>query len=49
MLLNVLGHLPTLELAASVVRRLMAPLPPGSHLIVADSTNVIDGAAIPRP
>ena len=45
-LINVLGHLPTLELAASVVRRLMAPLPPGSHLIVADSTNVIDGAAI---
>jgi hypothetical protein len=42
---NVLGHLPTLELASRVVRRLMAPLPAGSHLVVADSTNVIDGAA----
>jgi hypothetical protein len=45
-LVNVLGHLPTLELASSVVRRLMAPLPTGSHLVVADSTNVIDCAAV---
>jgi hypothetical protein len=42
---NVLGHLPTLELASSVVRRVMGPLPAGSHLVVADSTNVIDGVA----
>ena len=45
-LVNVLGHLPTLELASSVVQRLMAPLPAGSHLVVADSTNVVDCAAI---
>jgi len=43
---NVLGHVPALDQARSIVRRLLWPLPPGSHLVIADSTNVIDGAAI---
>ncbi|MEU6121534.1 SAM-dependent methyltransferase [Streptomyces sp. NPDC047123] len=44
-LLNVLGHVEDLTEAVSIVRRLMAALPPGSHLVSADGTNVITGAA----
>ena len=43
---NVLGHLPTLEQASSIVHRLLGPLPAGSHLVVADSTDVIDHGAV---
>jgi len=43
---NVLGHSPSLDIARSIVRRLLRPLPAGSHLVVADSTNVVDGAAV---
>ena len=43
---NVLGHLPTLEQASSIVHRLLGPLPAGSHLVVADSTDVIDHRAV---
>ncbi len=43
---NVLGHLPSLDIARSIVRRLLRPLPAGSHLVVADSTNVVDGTAV---
>jgi hypothetical protein len=44
-LLNILGHVGDLSAARSVVRRLLDGLAPGSHLIVADGTNVIDGPA----
>ncbi|MEV4626873.1 SAM-dependent methyltransferase [Micromonospora sp. NPDC049523] len=44
-LMNILGHVPDLDEARSIVRRLMAALPAGSHLVVADGTNVVDGAA----
>ena len=43
-LANVLGHLPSHDTACSVVRRLLRPLPPGSHLVVADGTNVLEPA-----
>jgi hypothetical protein len=45
MLLNILGHVPDLADARSIVRRLLAPLAPGSYLVVADGTNVVDGPA----
>lgn len=45
MLLNILGHIPTAEQARSIVRSLLDGLPPGSHLAVADGTNVIDTVA----
>jgi hypothetical protein len=50
MLLGILAHLPTYEEACSVVRRLMAPLPSGSYLVVSDGTNtseaVVEGIRI---
>ncbi len=45
MLLNILGHIAELDEARSIVARLLAALPAGSYLAVADGTNVIDGAA----
>ncbi|MEU4428679.1 SAM-dependent methyltransferase [Actinoplanes sp. NPDC024001] len=44
-LMNILGHVPDLDEAASIVRRLLAGLPSGSYLVTADGTNVIDGPA----
>ena len=44
-LMNILGHLPDLEEAVSIVRHLMGALPSGSYLVTADGTNVIDGPA----
>ena len=43
MLMNILGHVPDLEEARSVVGRLMAALPSGSYLVIADGTNVVRG------
>jgi O-methyltransferase involved in polyketide biosynthesis len=45
MLLNILGHVPSIEQAKTIVARLVAALPAGSHLVVADGTNVVDGDA----
>ncbi|MEU4236082.1 SAM-dependent methyltransferase [Actinoplanes sp. NPDC026619] len=44
-LMNILGHVPDLDEAVSIVRRLMGALPSGSYLATADGTNVIDGPA----
>jgi hypothetical protein len=44
-LMNILGHVPDLDEAVSIVRRLVDALPPGSYLVTADGTNVIDGPA----
>jgi hypothetical protein len=44
-LLNILGHVPDLDDAVAIIRRLMGGLPPGSYLVTADGTNVIDGPA----
>jgi S-adenosyl methyltransferase len=44
-LMNILGHVPDLSEAVSIVRRLMDALPSGSYLVTADGTNVIDGPA----
>jgi hypothetical protein len=44
-LMNILGHVPDLEQAVSIVRGLLAKLPSGSYLVTADGTNVIDGPA----
>jgi hypothetical protein len=44
-LCNILGHVPDLDEAVTIVRTLMAALPPGSYLVTADGTNVIDGPA----
>ncbi|MEV4343975.1 SAM-dependent methyltransferase [Actinoplanes sp. NPDC049596] len=44
-LMNILGHVPDLDEAVGIVRRLMGALPVGSYLITADGTNVIDGPA----
>ncbi|WP_433366731.1 SAM-dependent methyltransferase [Actinoplanes sp. CA-142083] len=44
-LMNILGHVPDLDEAVSIVRRLLAALPSGSYLVTADGTNVIDGPA----
>ncbi|ETK33741.1 SAM-dependent methyltransferase [Microbispora sp. ATCC PTA-5024] len=43
MLLNILGHIPDHEEARSIAARLLDGLPSGSHLAVADGTNVIRG------
>jgi S-adenosyl methyltransferase len=45
MLMNILGHVPDLSEAVSIVRHLMDALPSGSYLVTADGTNVIDGPA----
>src|SRR5688572_28205608 len=44
-LMNILGHVPDLEEAVAIVRRLVDDLPSGSYLVTADGTNVIDGPA----
>ncbi|TQS46033.1 SAM-dependent methyltransferase [Cryptosporangium phraense] len=44
-LMNILGHVPDLDEAVSIVRRLMDALPSGSYLVTADGTNVLDGPA----
>ncbi|MBG0561118.1 SAM-dependent methyltransferase [Actinoplanes aureus] len=44
-LMNILGHVPDLDQAVSIVRGLLAKLPSGSYLVTADGTNVIDGPA----
>jgi hypothetical protein len=44
-LMNILGHVPDLDEAESIVRRLLAGLPSGSYLVTADGTNVLDGPA----
>ncbi|MBW6434684.1 SAM-dependent methyltransferase [Actinoplanes hulinensis] len=44
-LMNILGHVPDLDQAVSIVRQLLAELPPGSYFLTADGTNVIDGPA----
>ena len=38
MLMGILAHVPDYDQARSIVRRLMEPLPPGSHLAVRDGT-----------
>ncbi|MEU8797246.1 SAM-dependent methyltransferase [Spirillospora sp. NPDC048819] len=43
MLLNILGHIPDYDTARSIVAQLVGALPPGSHLAVADSTDVFTG------
>ncbi|MFB4311301.1 SAM-dependent methyltransferase [Actinomadura sp. GTD37] len=45
MLLNILGHIADYDEARSIVRRLMDALPSGSHLAVADGTDVVTGEA----
>ena len=45
MLLNILGHVPAYDEARSIVTRLMGALAPGSHLVVADGTDVLTGEA----
>ncbi|WP_433293030.1 SAM-dependent methyltransferase [Actinoplanes sp. CA-030573] len=44
-LMNILGHVPQLDEAVSIVRHLMGGLPSGSYLVTADGTNVLDGPA----
>ncbi|GAA2872752.1 SAM-dependent methyltransferase [Streptosporangium fragile] len=41
MLMNILGHIVDIEEGRSIVRRLLAEMPSGSYLAVADGTNVI--------
>ncbi|MFI7543618.1 SAM-dependent methyltransferase [Actinoplanes sp. NPDC049599] len=47
-LMNILGHVPDLGEAATIVRRLLAALPSGSYLVTADGTNVLDGPAFSK-
>jgi hypothetical protein len=47
-LMNILGHVGDLTAAAAIVRRLMAALSPGSYLVTADGTNVLDGPAFEK-
>lgn len=42
-ILNTLGHVADYEQARDLVRRLMAGLPPGSHLVISDSTATSEG------
>ncbi|GIF20225.1 SAM-dependent methyltransferase [Actinoplanes tereljensis] len=44
-LTNILGHVPNLDEAVSIVRRLLDGLPSGSYLVTADGTNILDGPA----
>jgi hypothetical protein len=44
-LMNILGHVPDLDKAVGIVRRLLDALPSGSYLATADGTNVLDGPA----
>ncbi|MFJ9024752.1 SAM-dependent methyltransferase [Streptomyces sp. NPDC102259] len=43
MILNTLGHVGDYEQARDLVRRLMAGLPSGSHLVISDSTATSEG------
>ena len=43
MILNTLGHVADHEQARALVRRLMAGLPSGSHLVISDSTATSEG------
>ncbi|GCB51713.1 hypothetical protein SNL152K_9069 [Streptomyces sp. NL15-2K] len=43
MILNTLGHVADYEQARDLVRRLMAGLPSGSHLVISDSTATSEG------
>ncbi|MER5216274.1 SAM-dependent methyltransferase [Streptomyces sp. NPDC002838] len=43
MILNTLGHVADYEQARELVRRLMAGLPSGSHLVISDSTATSEG------
>ncbi|MEV0973213.1 SAM-dependent methyltransferase [Microtetraspora glauca] len=43
MLMNILGHVGDLSEARSITARLLAALPSGSHLAIADGTNVVKG------
>ena len=42
MLMGVLGHVGDYQQAQAVVRRLLAPLPPGSYLVLNDGTDTVD-------
>jgi hypothetical protein len=44
-LMNILGHVPDLDEAVTIVDRLMGAIPSGSYLVTADGTNVLDGPA----
>ncbi|MFF5076413.1 SAM-dependent methyltransferase [Actinoplanes sp. NPDC000266] len=44
-LMNILGHVPDLDDAVRIVRQFMGGLAPGSYLVTADGTNVLDGPA----
>ena len=44
-LMNILGHVPDPDEAATIVRELLAALPSGSYFLTADGTNVLDGPA----
>ncbi len=46
MLLGILGHTGDYDEARSIVRRLLAALPPGSYLALNDGTNVINKAVV---
>jgi hypothetical protein len=48
MLMNILGHVPDLDEARSIVTRLTAELPSGSYLVMADGTNVVRGEEFER-
>ena len=48
MLLGILHHIPDTEQAYSIVRRLVAALPPGSFLAINHSTSAIHGAAMEK-
>ncbi|MBB2914700.1 hypothetical protein FHS43_006012 [Streptosporangium becharense] len=48
MLMNILGHIADIEEGRSIVRRLLAALPSGSYLAVADGTNVIRAEAFEK-
>lgn len=43
MILNTLGHVGDYEQARDLVRRLMAGLPSGSHLVISDTTATSEG------
>jgi hypothetical protein len=46
MLLGILHHVPDLDEACSIVRRLAAALAPGSFLVINHSTSAVSGAAM---
>jgi hypothetical protein len=43
MLMNILGHIPDYDQARAIVAELVAALPAGSYLAIADGTNVVRG------